>query len=167
MAIARPSAGLRVTSNELGVSYAATTKSAAWPHAFRPLLSGDRIAFLRGVVDGRFEPKIGGVPMSGDATHAQPTLKLSASVANEAGESWVCLEVEPNSEGRLDADSRIELIHTIDTVSTKLTVGRVEVAMILWRDGSPIKALPILQFNPRYERFVPAAGGGPVRHFFR
>ena len=77
------------------------------------------------------------------------------------------LEVEPNTDGMLDAKSRIELIHAGDpTPSNVATLGRQPITMITWRGAQPLQAIAIVRFHLRYQRVLPPPGGGVVKHFF-
>ncbi len=161
-----PGTGVMLAANALGIGLSVRARSGSRNHPFYPLLGVRTLKLSRGLVDGLYEPKIGKVPMSGDADHAAPALRLDPKEANEHGESWACLEVEPNAAGELTKDSRIEIVHTNAPVSRKKAVGRCPLVQILWRDGRPTRAFAIVMFNLRYVRVLPPPTGGVVSHLF-
>ncbi len=161
----QPGSGTRLTANAAGFSISVPGGSKTFAHPFQAMLSGGQLRLRRGLVD-TFEPKIGSVPMSGDATHPQPALILNPAVATAAGESWACLEVEPDADGFLNKASRIEIVHSREPVSRLKSVGRCPLALIVWRDKQPLFAVDIVYFNLRYVRVLKEAGAGPVQHFF-
>jgi hypothetical protein len=161
----RPGFGLRLTVNALGTLYSTIAPAPAFDHPFRPTLGRDGVRFQLGLVE-QLEPKIGDVPISGDARQDQPALSLKASVANQNGESWAMLEVEPNDVGLLTPKSRIEIVHTGDpSLSHALQLGRQPIALILWQDQQPVRAIAITHFHLRYARMA-LPGGGGTRHYF-
>jgi hypothetical protein len=157
----QPGHGVRLTNYE-GLGYVLGAPGGGggrYGHPWRPFLGAGGVKLSKGLVEG-IEPRIGSEAMS------ETVLPLEASVANDAGESWLVLEVEPNKEGRLLAAARIEVVHSRETVSFDPELGRMALTMILWKGGRPAQALPIAMFNLRYLRYQPAPGGGPVRHLF-
>lgn len=162
----QPGNGVRARVTPTGWSLSAPAASRLFRHPFRPLLGANQVRFSLGLVDGMWEPKIGGVPISGDANGAVPALKLLPNVANENGESWACLEVEPDEKGELNSQTRIEIVHSNQPVSLDPAVGRLALAMIIWNGAIASAAFAIVHFNVRYYRRVSPPGGGPVRHFF-
>lgn len=160
----RPGAGVRLTANEAGFAFSVPTAPGRFAHPFTPLLGGSSLKFSRGLVDGR-DVTIGALPLEGRAQ--QPSLKLTADKATAAGESWAVLEVEPDdATGVLLPTSRREIVHSDTTTSLERTLGRWPIAMILWANGKPLRALPIVWFNLGYQRVIPGPGAGPVRHLF-
>lgn len=157
-----PGVGTRLTFSALGYSYSAGAGAGGrYLHPFKPALGGREVSLARGLVDV-FEPVIGTEPISTGAR-----LKLDPKVANERGESWVCVEVTPNADGLLDETSRVEIVHTATVRSFDPAIGREALALILWRSGRPWLAHAVVMFNLKYERVLPPPGGGPVRHLFR
>lgn len=173
----RPAEGTRVTVNALGRAVDANAGGASWNHAWRPFLSGGTVTFTLGSVQSfagpaPIEPTIlaGGqrLPMSGKEGTVPTPLALDATVATAAGVSYAALEVHPDDNGELQLDALVQIIHTATPVSHANTIGRCAIALILWSQGQPIQALPLVHFNLRYLRALPAAGnttGGP-RHMF-
>lgn len=161
----QPGTGTRLTSNALGYAISASPGGRGFTHPFTPQLGVGWISFSIGLVEGR-EPTIGKVPISGAAGVIPPRLMLKPGVANADGQSWACLEVEPDADGILTPESRRELVHTNQPVSHALNLGRCPIALILWRDRRPVAAIAIVYFNLRYARHTPAPGSGAVQHFF-
>ncbi|EDY16676.1 hypothetical protein CfE428DRAFT_5789 [Chthoniobacter flavus Ellin428] len=174
----RPAEGTRVTVNALGRAVDANAGGAAWNHAYRPFLAGQSMTFTLGFVQSfagatPLEPVITSngqtLPMSGKDGTVPTPLALDPSIANADGVSWAALEVSPDpATGELFADSLAQIVHTATPVSHAPNLGRCAIAMILWSQGQPIQALPLVHFNLRYLRVLPAAGnttGGP-RHMF-
>ncbi len=160
-----PGAGTLLALGPGGYSVSAPDRGATYPHPFKPSLSGLALRFSRGLVENR-EPTIKGVRIGGTATAAQPELAIEAAVANAAGESWCCVEVHPDAQGELPAESKIEIVHTRTPRSLSPEVGRQALCMIVWREGNPWQVLPIVHFNLRYARVLPPAGSGAARHVF-
>lgn len=152
--------GTLLTSNAAGFGYeGAPGAGQQFGHPWKPFLSARTLQLSRGLVE-TFTPKIGEKRMD------ETVLELKADVANELGESWAVLEVEPDAQGKLTKDSRIEIVHTKETVSLEEKIGRAPLTLILWRDQRPFRAIPVVHFNLKYHRVIPAPGGGPVRHLF-
>ena len=162
----QPGAAARVTVNAHGFAHAGVPQRGKYPHPFRPELGGRSIRFARGLINEQFEPKIKGVPMSGTDRQPAPALTLDPSVANDRGESWCCVEVEPDEHGELTAKSRIAIVHTATPRSLDPKIGRKALVQILWRKKVPFQAFEIVYFNLDYTRILPAPGGGAVRHLF-
>lgn len=154
-----PGNGVRLTTNALGTTYGITPSSPNYRHPFRATLGAREMSFRAGLVD-IFTPRIGDKPMT------EATLKLDARKVNAAGESWAVLEVEPNADGVLTVDSRIEIVQLAEVLRHDEKIGRQPLAMILYKQGVPSRLLSIVTFNLRYERLKPADGGGAMRHFF-
>ncbi len=161
----QPGRGTRLTINSLGQCVSVATPAASFAHPFTPSLATKSISFSKGLVDS-FEPTIKKIPISGADGVPQPALLLDPKNANANGESWACLEVEPNDQGVLTKDSRLEVVESNNPVSIDPKVGRVALALIVWRNQRPYRAFPIVYFNLRYQRVLPAAGDGAARHFF-
>lgn len=113
------------------------------------------------------EPKIKDVPIGGTATKPPPVLQLDPKTANEAGESWVCVELELNAEGKLpEKNPQAIITHRRQPDSHSLSLARCGLAMILWRNKKPFRVLEIVYFNLRYILLLPPEGTGEVRHLF-
>jgi len=165
----QPGHGTRLTASNYGYSLSARSDGGAFAHPFKPSLTASGIRLAKGLVD-EFEPTIKGVPISGDAENPQPVLELDPDVASEAGESWVCVEVEAgtriNDAGeeelreRLSDESRAEIVHVDTPRSLDQAIGRQALVLIVWQRERVFRALTITHFNLRYARI------GAVRHLF-
>src|SRR5581483_4802428 len=165
----RPAVGSRIGINQFGFYVEGNAPAASYPHPFKPALQvgiGAAVKISRGLILSlkNIEPKINGVPISGDTKNAQPALKLDAKNLNTGTlASWVCVEAEPNADGVLDEHSRVEIVHEFSqplVLTGKF--GRAPLAMILWSAAKmPFRAFEIAYFNLRYVHVVPAPGAGP------
>lgn len=162
----RPGNGTRLSVNHFGATVSAPAQGATFDHPWRPALSGAQLALQRGTIfsfggEGVYVPKIrsGGelVPMT------EARLQLNPDKVNDAGESWVALEVEPSDAGEIMADSRLEIIHTDTPISHARNVGRKPLVLILWRGERPLRAFALTHFNLAYARVLDVVG---ARHFF-
>jgi hypothetical protein len=161
-----PGNGVRLTRTSAGFSYSAITRGPALRHPFKPFLSHGGVRLSRGLVE-YIEPKIKGVPIGGTDDEPPPVLKLAPEMANDAGESWVCVELTLNADGKLPAkDPQVIIAHRKELVSHSRVLARCGLAMILWRDKKPFRALEVVYFNLRYQRLLPPDGAGEVRHIF-
>lgn len=162
-----PGRGTLLTLRRSGFLYSTVPSRGKFAHPFKPTLSGRRITLSRGLINEQFEPKINGVPIGGDATKgkAQPSLLLDPGMANAAGISWVCVEVEPDDTGDLLSTSRIEIVQTNQPRSIDPKVGRKALVQIAWAKNTP-RAFEIVMFNLVYLRVIPVPGGGAVKHLF-
>jgi hypothetical protein len=156
--------GTLLTVTSAGYSISVPSRKGRYPHPFKPALGSLTVSFSRGLVEG-FEPKIKGKPISGGPGIAPPLLKLDPAVANAAGESWCCIEVEPNDAGQVDEKSRVEMVHTASRGSLDPKVARFPVVLILWRNKRPFFTHEIAYFNVRYRR-IPQRDGPPYHLFF-
>lgn len=165
----QPGTGTQLTANALGYSVSVNVRGQKFAHPFRPSLGAAGLRFARGLVEG-LEPKIKGVPLSGDSGHGQPALPLEFKDANKDGDgglSWAVIEVEPDEEDMLTNETPIRMVHrNTPIVSRAPNIGRIAIAQIIWRNKRPVRVFPIVHFNLRYEKFVPAPGRGSVRHLF-
>lgn len=162
-----PGKGTLLTAGAEGFAYSAPAGGATFNHPWRPFLNAFRLSLTRGTVNGIFQPSIrtGGrlVRMGGDEKNPAPQLTLAPALANEAGESWIALEVEPTELGEITAATRLEIVHTATPVSHARSLGRKPLALILWKDARPVRAVPICHFNLNYVRVIDPIG---ARHFF-
>jgi hypothetical protein len=149
----RPGVGARLTSNELGQSLDFTAPGASYPHPWRPSLSRAGVRLTRGLINGQWEPVINGVKLS---ARTQPVLALKPELATDAGESWVCVEVEPDALGEITKDSRVEIVHRNQPRSLDPQIGCEALVQILWRGRTPLAAFELVHFNLRYTRVLPA-----------
>lgn len=165
-ATARPGHGTRLTANAAGFAYSAAPSRSVFDHPFRPALGPLGVVLRRGLIEN-LEPRIGKVPISGDAKRGQPVLALEAAVANARGESWVCAELV--IDGALHAPKKEtwpQIVHRNDPRSVDPLLARVALALVVWQRGRPWRVVPAVYFNLRYARVVLPPGQGPVRHLF-
>jgi len=166
----QPGKGTLLTSTANGFSIANPRAGVSFNHPWRPVLvgsgTGAGLRIARGVVDGKYEPKINDKLMSGETGELPPILTLSASEINQAtNESWAVLQVTPNAKGQIDEKSKVEIIHAAAPGgSIGGTIGRTAVACIVWKNKKPVMVWPVLFFNLRYVQKTSTTG--PVQHFF-
>jgi hypothetical protein len=130
-------------------------------------MGGLRCATTRGLVDGKYEPTIDGVPISGPTKGgAAPWLDLEPGTANADGQSWVVIEATPNEQGRLDDKSNVIIAHRNQNLSADDKLARFPVAMILRQGKQPSACVQNLFFNVQYQRVTLPTGEGPARHIF-
>lgn len=169
---AQPGAGTRVTQLDgIGFAVSASRGGARFGHPWKPLLGVLSLQFSLGLVTGNVvlvpKIKVGGSLVSMGADPA-PRLALDPEKRNEkTGTSFAVLEVVPGADGKLTKDSRVEIVHSgDDAASTDPLLGRKPIAIILWRDRQPFRVFPLVHFHLEYQRVLPPAGGGVVRHYF-
>ena len=154
-------------SSSQGFSISNPNTGMSFNHPFRPILvgagNGAGLRFVKGVVDG-FEPTINGIPISGISGALAPSLKLTG-VTSKTKESWAVLEVTPNARGVLDTESKIQIVHSLAPGGMLAgVVGRQALALIVWNNGTPVMAWPLVFFNLHYVRQTSTTE--PTRHFF-
>lgn len=159
-----PGSGTLLAATPLGHTVSAAPAGGKWNHPFKPTLYGAGLRFALGLVDG-IEPTIGGVPISGGPGGAkQPTLAIEAGTANAAGESWACIELQTDEKGDLAEGSAIEIVHRGEPFVSRGPVARHPVAVVLWKNGRPMRALAVTHFNLRHVAVrLPA---GFYQHYF-
>jgi hypothetical protein len=166
----RPGANSLLSLTPLGFTISGRRKRSSFAHPFAVHLAygrgggGVRIANGRVTlpVVGALEPviKVNGemVPITGQDRRTPPTLRLEASVATEAQESWVCVEVVSDEDGNFDEKTVVEVVHRSAPTSNEKTVGRHPLALILWLNGKPGSIHQCTHFNLRYVRTTPSEG---------
>ena len=160
-----PGAGTRLTANSVGTALNAPSSGPRIALAFKPSLSAAGIRFSRGYVADRM-PTIQGVPIVPRDGRPQPALPLDFGIANEFGESWVCVEVHPDEKGELPPKSAIEIVHRRQPRALSKILGRAPLCLIVWREKKPVQVHQIVHFNLGYVRVLPPDGAGAVRHPF-
>jgi hypothetical protein len=177
-AMLRPSDGDQIIVNDLGRSVKNPQPRISWNHPWRPFLGGQSITFTLAAVSSLalslpIEPTIKSngkqLPMSGQTGTVPTPLALDPSVASKDGISYAALEVHPDpTTGELTKDSLVQIVHTNHPVSLLTGVGLCAITLILWSQGQPIQALPLVHFNLRYLRVMPATGNtsGAPKHLF-
>ena len=100
----RPGANVRMGRNPLGFWVEGPSAATDFSHPFPVYVSGGEARVGKGLVIAgeSFEPVIGKVPVSGDAKHPQPTIKLDDALVDDLGQTWVCVEATPDKDGKLD-----------------------------------------------------------------
>jgi len=165
----RVSAGMRMGSNPLGFWMEGPAGGGAdFRHPWTVYAGGAGARVSSGLILAEIavEPVIGTVSIGGDDQHPQPVLKLDASLANDLGESWVCVEVTPDADGKLDPEgkkSKVEVVHRDHPIVAAGKTGCTPLAILVWKKGRP-QVFQIAMFHFRYETSVPSTG--PRKHFF-
>jgi len=156
-----PGTGIRATVRDFGVAFSVETVNPAFPHPWKPRIGNGTLSLARGLVDV-FTPTIAGRKM----TDPRAELRLDPAKVNKNGESFIVLEVEPNALGKLDAQSRVEIVQDKDPDLHSDKIGRQPLAVVIFKGRSPVRAFAVAMFNLRYF-FVPAVpGSGRARHLF-
>jgi len=112
------------------------------------------------------QPLIGKVQIGGDARNPQPTLRINPSLVNPRSESWVCVEVTPDADGKLDEDlkkSKVEVVQRSHPTVLEGETGRAPLALLFFREGQA-RVFQIAMFHLRYE--TAKTGSGKRKHFF-
>ena len=164
----RPGANVLMGSNPLGVWVQGPSGGSGFSHPFTVSASGTGARISKGLVIANIsvEPVIGEVPISGNTTHRQPVLKLDPSLTDDLNQSWVCVEVTPNADGKLDAKPKTPqalVVQRSSPVALTGPKGRMPLALLL-RKNDTWQVYQIAFFHFRYEAVNPATG--PRKHFF-
>jgi hypothetical protein len=172
-ALSRPGPGTTMIANALGTSTGAPPNGATFDSCFRPSLSGLSLLLGHGYVsstggDGPHAPLINGIAIGGTAL---APLTLDPSEVNaDTQTSFAVLQVTPDAKGQITAASALqglEIVHSKDaSPGTLATLGSKALTLILWSNGSPLKAFQLVHFNLTYLRVIPAPGAGAPAHFF-
>ncbi len=169
----RPGANLLMGRNALGTWFTATGGSGDFSHPFTVSVSGEKCRVSPGLVvaDVSVEPMIGKVPLSGGEKTKPPVLDLDPGLTNDQGESWVCVEVTPNKEGKLggekgeaDTTVKVEVVQRDAPTLMGGKTGRTPLAILRYKSAkSRPEVFQIAFFHLRYQ------SGGTAekrRHFF-
>lgn len=164
----RPGANVLVGRNPLGMWVDGPRAGAGFSHPFTVALAGGAVRVSRGLIlaDLSFEPVIGKVPVGGDAKHPQPVLKLDDSLVDGLNQTWVCVEVTPDADGKLDAKAKkpqVVVVQRKHPIAMTGPTGRVPLALVHYKNGRP-QVFQIAMFHFRYVTSQPA--NGPRQHFF-
>jgi hypothetical protein len=160
--------GLRAQVSPLGTILAADA-SFFYSHAFEVRLAGTQATVGLGTVNG-VEPKIGEVPISGDAKKGglAPRLDLDAKVAGKGLVSFIAVEAEPDALGQILDTTPLVVVHTAtDKINEQdgRIVGRQPLARVRWTAAGTVRdAFQIVHHNLGYARTFPLTG--KPRHFF-
>ena len=152
--------------NPLGMWMEGPSGGADFRHPFSVQAGGSGARVGKGLVIGNVsvEPVIGKAPIGGDARSPQPVLKLKTDLVNERNESWVCVEVTPDDDGKLDGKkAKVEVVQRDHPIALTGKTGRAPLAMLL-RKNDVWQVYQIAMFHFRYETNQPAKG--PRTHFF-
>lgn len=167
-----PGNGTRLTAYDaIGFAIGAPRGGSSFGHPWKPFLGGSRLQFTPGMIMSAALRvpgiKVGGRLVRLDAETA-PALVLTPDKANADGESFAVIEVEPNDAGDITPESRVEIVHReVGGASLNPLIGRKAIALILWQERRPLRAIPLVHFHLEYERVDPTPGGGAVHHYFR
>lgn len=164
----RPGANVLMGRNPLGMWVEGPRSGADFSHPFTVVLASDGVRVSKGLLLANIavEPVIGKVPVGGDDKNAQPTLKLDASLTDEAGQSWICVEVSPDKDGKLDAKAKkpqVVVVQREHPIALTGETGRAPLALLL-RKKDRWQVTPIAMFHLSYVTSQPAKG--PRQHFF-
>ena len=164
----RPGSNVLMGRNPLGTWVQGPGGGADFSHPFTvfPSSAGARVS--RGLVIANIavEPVIGKVPIGGDDKNTQPVLNLDDSLVDDLGQSWVCVLVIPNADGKLDAKPdkpQVTVVQRAFPIALTGKGGLVPLALLLRRNGH-CQVFQIAMFHFRYETSQPASG--PRKHFF-
>ncbi len=151
----RPGAGLRMGSNPLGKWIEGQPGGANFSHPLTVTVTSDAARISYGLIlsNVAVQPRIGNVLISGDANNPQPFLKLSKTAINHLNESWICVEVTPDADGKLDAEgkkSKVEVVQRESPLVTQGKTGRAPLALIVLTNGR-WQVYQVAMFHYRYE----------------
>ena len=164
----RPGANVLLGRNPLGVWVQGPSGGSGFSHPFTVMASGSGVRVSKGLVIANItaEPCIDKVPISGNTTTRQPVLNLDDSAVDDLNQSWVCVEVTPNADGKLDATPikpQVVVVQRKYPLTLTGKFGRMPLALLL-RKNNTWQVYQIAYFNFRYEAVNPASG--PRKHFF-
>lgn len=168
----QPGAGLRTGRNPLGTWVEGLGNGSDFRHPFLVTAGSADARISRGLIlaETGIEPTIGDVPIGGDKQRRVPVLRLDASLVNDRKESWVCVEVTPDAEGKVaDAKgglvdgAKVEVVQRAAPFVTQGDTGRAPLAMLLYGRKVP-QVFQIAMFHFRYETTLPV--NGRRRHWF-
>lgn len=165
--------GLRMGRNALGAWVEGPGNGTDFRHPFMVTVGSASARISRGLIvaETGIEPTIGGVPLGGDKKRRVPVLRLEASLVNDRQESWVCVEVTPDAEGKvadakgvLVAGAKVEVVQRAAPVVTEGVTGRAPLAMLLYGERQVPQVFQIAMFHYRYMTTLPVHGRR--RHWF-
>lgn len=164
----RAGSNLRQGSNLLGTWFSARSGGSDFSHPFTVTVAGGAAYVSRGFVyagDDGVEPRIGSVPIGGDERHGAPTLRLDAGIVNDRKESWVCVEVTPDEDGKLGEKAKVEVVQREHPSVPIGDTGRTPLALLLYESGDVPQVWQIAYFHFHYIT-TPAAEKKQRGHFF-
>lgn len=166
----RPGANVRMGRNPLGVWMEGPSGGGDFRHPYLVTASASGARVGKGLILGNIavEPRIGRVLIGGDENNPQPVLKLNPALVNERGESWVCVEVTPDADGKLDEKgetSTVEVAQRDFPFVTEGETGRAPLALLVYNEDRP-RVFQIAMFHYRYQTSLGTGEGARRKHFF-
>lgn len=165
---------VRVGSNALGFWVEGPGGGGGdFRHPFLVTVGGGVARVARGLIlsdGGGVEPRIGKTPVGGTEREPQPELKLDAGNVTAMGESWVCVEVRPDGDGKIGAEGETPAVQVVQSrfpYVTEGSAGRAPLALLSYRPDGPRTGPRVVQiafFHLRYLTSKPA--DGRRRHYF-
>jgi hypothetical protein len=155
--------GIRIRRTINGTIVSANIPNPVFLGAFTvSLVEGGQFSVARGFVNG-IEPKINGVPITGQDEKPRPTLKVPQSF-DQSGRAWALVEVKINEKTlRIDQEDPESVVIKADKslASGDRLVGRHPIAMFVQADGGQIIKYQLSYFSLRHafnkrHFFVPA-----------
>jgi hypothetical protein len=138
-------------------------------HPWLVTVSGVEARVGRGLIMGNVtvEPTIGGVPIGG-GDGQPPVLRLREGETDAGGNSWVCVEVTPDKDGKLDAarkESQVVVVQRAHPIADTGRTGRAPLAMLTLTKGR-WQVWQVAMFHFRYITTAAADAKVVRRHFF-
>ena len=162
----RPGANVLLGSNPLGIWISGPAGGGgSFSHPFTVMVSGNMARVSRGIVFANIglEPVIGKVPIGGDKTKRQPSLELNPSRVDKLDQSWVCVEVTPDEDGKLDPKKPPVVVQRAEPMVLRGPTARFPLALLFYKKGRA-QVFQIAMFHLRYETVLPADNAR--KHFF-
>lgn len=164
----RPGANVLMGRNPLGFWVEGPRGGAVFSHPFTVMVSGEMARVSKGLLIAKIsvEPVIGKVPIGGDDKNPQPEIKLNAGLVDDLGQSWICVEVTPDKDGKLDAKAKkpqVVAVQRNHPIALTGETGRKPLALLL-RKNDRWQVFQIAMFHLSYVTSQPAKG--PRQHFF-
>lgn len=158
----RPGANVMMGSNPLGSWIEGPGGGGAdFRHPYLVTVGGGEARVGAGLIIANISVQIGG-----DEKHPQPALNIDSSLVNARSESWVCVEVTPDIDGKLDEEhkkSKVVVVQRAHPVVVEGETGRAPLALLFFREGEA-QVFQVAMFHLRYE--TSKAADGRRRHFF-
>ncbi len=164
----RPGNGLLMGRNPLGSWIEGPTGGGNFSHPFTVSAPGSvaRVSYGLILSTVAVEPRIGSVKISGEANTLQPVLRLSETAVNHLGESWVCVEVTPDADGKLDVENKkstVEVVQREVPLVIEGKTGRHPLALLVRTNGL-WQVFAVTMFHLRYETSL--SSDGTRKHYF-
>jgi len=155
--------GIRIRRTINGTIVSANIPNPVFLGAFTvSLVDGGQFSVARGFVNG-IEPKINGVPITGEGEKPRPTLKVPQSF-DKNGRAWALIEVKINKNSlRIDPEDPESVVIKADKslTSSDRLVGRHPIAMFVQVGSGQVIKYQLSYFSLRHafnnrHFFVPA-----------